>query len=207
MASRRYTHDFSQENPAIQKVGPGKRRTSKRILPKSWRNGCSGYRERPSYEDFETEADAEGSLVTKAIKGDAKAASIIIQLVAQAIGLSPQEDGKARLDDTDGAILSAWLARASDLPTAANRPRRSNATQSKSVPARPSGSTAEAGSCELCRQDLRDRHGRPALPSQLAFAGNRLSTRARAIRRDKAADHHDAAKITEVDLCLCCLPV
>ena len=56
------------------------------------------------------------ALTTKAIKGDARAASLVINLVAQTIGLSPQDDDTAKLDDTDGAILAAWLARTSVIP-------------------------------------------------------------------------------------------
>jgi hypothetical protein len=52
------------------------------------------------------------ALVTKAIKGDTKAASTIINLVAQTVGLSPQDEGKVRLDDSDEAILANWLANA-----------------------------------------------------------------------------------------------
>ena len=39
------------------------------------------------------------ALTTKAIKGDAKAASIVIDLVAQTVGLSPQEDVRMRIGD------------------------------------------------------------------------------------------------------------
>ena len=50
------------------------------------------------------------TLTTKAIKGDARAASIVIHLVAQTIGLSPQNDGRIPLDEDDEAILAGWLA-------------------------------------------------------------------------------------------------
>jgi hypothetical protein len=53
------------------------------------------------------------ALTTKAIKGDANAAKIVLNLIAQTIGLSQQDEAKTVLGEEDEAILSDWLAHAS----------------------------------------------------------------------------------------------
>jgi hypothetical protein len=51
------------------------------------------------------------ALIAKAVKGDTKAASILISLLAQTIGLDAQEGGKVDLSAEDNAILASWMAR------------------------------------------------------------------------------------------------
>lgn len=52
------------------------------------------------------------SLTARAIKGDVRAASILINLLAQTMGLDPHEVTKVDLSAEDQAILTAWTARA-----------------------------------------------------------------------------------------------
>jgi hypothetical protein len=52
------------------------------------------------------------SLTAKAVKGDTKAASILIGLLAQTLGLDPQDESEQRLDPEDEAILEHFVARA-----------------------------------------------------------------------------------------------
>src|SRR5690606_15002523 len=49
------------------------------------------------------------SLTAKAVKGDTKAASILIGLVAQTVGLHPQDEGRNRLSPDDENILEEWM--------------------------------------------------------------------------------------------------
>ena len=51
------------------------------------------------------------ALTAKAVKGDTKAASILISLLAQTMGLDPQDSVKVDLSAEDDAILAAWMAR------------------------------------------------------------------------------------------------
>jgi hypothetical protein len=51
------------------------------------------------------------ALTAKAVKGDTKAASILIGLLAQTMGLDPQDGAKVDLSAEDNAILAAWIAR------------------------------------------------------------------------------------------------
>jgi hypothetical protein len=51
------------------------------------------------------------ALAAKAVKGDTKAASILISLLAQTMGLDPQDGAKVDLSAEDDAILAAWMAR------------------------------------------------------------------------------------------------
>jgi hypothetical protein len=51
------------------------------------------------------------ALIAKAVKGDTKAASILISLLAQTVGLDPQDGVKVDLSAEDDAILADWLAR------------------------------------------------------------------------------------------------
>ena len=51
------------------------------------------------------------SLTAKAIKGDAKAASILINLVAQSVGLDPGSDKTPNLSAEDAAILDEFVRR------------------------------------------------------------------------------------------------
>jgi hypothetical protein len=51
------------------------------------------------------------ALAPKAVKGDTKAASILISLLAQTMGLDPQDSVKVDLSAEDDAILAAWMAR------------------------------------------------------------------------------------------------
>ena len=52
------------------------------------------------------------ALTAKAVKGDTKAASILINLLAQTLGLDPQDERKTDLSADDAAILADFLARA-----------------------------------------------------------------------------------------------
>lgn len=52
------------------------------------------------------------ALVAKAIKGDARASDILIKLVAQTVGLMPDEEQMKPLTEDDNRILEAFLARA-----------------------------------------------------------------------------------------------
>ncbi len=51
------------------------------------------------------------SLTAKAIKGDARAASIVINLVAQSVGLDPGSDKAPDLSAEDAAILDEFVRR------------------------------------------------------------------------------------------------
>jgi hypothetical protein len=51
------------------------------------------------------------ALTAKAVKGDTKAASILIGLLAQTMGLDPPIDPKLDLTAEDDAILADWPAR------------------------------------------------------------------------------------------------
>jgi len=51
------------------------------------------------------------ALTARAVKGDTKAASILISLLAQTMGLDPQDSTKIDLAAEDDAILAAWMAR------------------------------------------------------------------------------------------------
>jgi hypothetical protein len=51
------------------------------------------------------------ALTAKAVKGDTRAASILINLLAQTMGLDPQEGAKVDLSAEDDAILARWMAR------------------------------------------------------------------------------------------------
>ena len=51
------------------------------------------------------------ALTAKAMKGDTKAASTLIGLVAQTVGLDPQEEQDVDLSAKDNAILAEWLTR------------------------------------------------------------------------------------------------
>ena len=51
------------------------------------------------------------ALAAKAVKGDTKAASILISLLAQTMGLDPQDSAKVDLSAEDDAILAAWMTR------------------------------------------------------------------------------------------------
>jgi hypothetical protein len=51
------------------------------------------------------------ALTARAVKGDTKAASILISLLAQTMGLDPQDGAKVDLSEEDDAILAAWMAR------------------------------------------------------------------------------------------------
>ena len=51
------------------------------------------------------------ALIAKAVKGDTKAAGILISLLAQTIGLDAQDGVKVDLSAEDDAILADWLAR------------------------------------------------------------------------------------------------
>jgi Family of unknown function (DUF5681) len=51
------------------------------------------------------------ALIAKAVKGDTRAAGILISLLAQTIGLDAQEGAKVDLSAEDDAILASWMAR------------------------------------------------------------------------------------------------
>jgi hypothetical protein len=51
------------------------------------------------------------ALTARAIKGDTKAATILISLLAQTLGLDPQDAAKVDLPAEDEAILASWMAR------------------------------------------------------------------------------------------------
>ena len=60
------------------------------------------------------------ALAAKAVKGDTRAASILINLVAQTLGLDPQDERQTELSANDAAILADFLAHAADGSTDKN---------------------------------------------------------------------------------------